>query len=379
MGLKSDLVVAALLASMTLQAASAPPADPAIPVVTGNVAQEDVATYITGVGTVQAAQSVTVRARVDGQLDRIAFNEGQDVRQGELLAQIDPRPLQAQLDQAQAQKARDEASLAAALKDLERYSTLVSQGSLQRQALDTQQATANQLRASVQADQALIDNARVQLGYTTIRAPISGRTGMRLIDAGNMVRATDTTGVVVINQIDPIAVVFTVPEAAFQSVNQAMQAAGGKPLAATALARGDDATLATGRLLALNNRIDTATGTIQLKASFANPKHTLWPGQYVNVRVELGSRRGALTVPVSAVQRGANGLFVYVVGGDHSVAVRPVKLVQSQDGKAVLESGLRAGESIVVDGQSRLKPGAHVVEASRSAAAPSAAAPAARP
>jgi membrane fusion protein, multidrug efflux system len=336
----------------------------AIPVVTATVAQEDIASYLLGIGTVQSAQTVTVKVRVDGQLEKVAFTEGQDVKRGVLWAQIDPRPYQAQLNQTLAQKARDEASLTAAVKDLERYTTLVGQGLIQRQTVDAEQATVDQLKASLQSDQAQIDNARVQLGYTSIRAPVDGRTGMRLIDAGNIIHAVDTTGLVVINQIDPIAVVFTLPEADFQTVNQAIRKSGNTSLPVTALARQGSATLGTGHLLLLNNQIDAVTGTFQLKALFANAAHLLWPGQYVNVRLDIGVHRGALTVPEAAVQRGANGLFVYVVNADHSVAARPIRTAQSQDGKTIVDAGLAAGEQVVVDGQFKIRPGVKVSEAS---------------
>src|SRR6266568_1080854 len=272
------------------KAAQAPP----IPVVTATVAKEDVPIFLTGIGTVQPAQSVTVKVRVDGQLEKVAFSEGQDVRQGDLLAQ----------------------------KDLERYTTLFAQDSIQQQTLDTQKATVSQLKATLQSDQAQIDNARVQLAYTTIRAPVTGRTGLRLVDAGNIVHATDTTGLVVINQIDPIAVVFTLPEEHVPKINQAMQAAGATPLQVHALGRETGEALGTGRLLLVNNQIDTATGTVQLEALFGNRSHALWPGQYGNVRLVLGTRHDAATVPESAVQRGPEGLIAYVVKPDDSVETR---------------------------------------------------------
>jgi multidrug efflux system membrane fusion protein len=343
------------------KAAAAGP--PPVPVVTTEAAKEEVPIYLTGIGNVLAAQSVTVRVRVDGQLDKITFTEGQDVKQGDLLAQIDPRPLQAQLDQAIAQKAHDEASLAAAQKDLERYTTLAAQDSIQQQVLDTTRATVGQLKASVQADQAQIDNARTQLGYTTIRAPISGRTGMLLVDPGNIVHVSDATGLVVINQIDLVHVQFTLPEDAFQQVMQAMRASGRTPLEATALARETGAPLATGHLKLVNNQIDTQTGTFQLKGLFPNPAHTLWPGQYVNVRLAVGSRHDATTVPESAVQRGPEGLIAYLVKPDGSVATQTVHVAQMQDGKAVIDQGLQPGERVIVDGQSRVRSGVKVVEA----------------
>jgi len=369
-------VIAAVLAIVAVRvvlhradaAEKAKAAQPAaIPVVTATVAKEDVPIFLTGIGTVQPAQTVTVKVRVDGELQKVAFTEGQDVKEGDLLAQIDPRPYQAVLDQAVAQKGRDEATLANAQKDLERYTTLFAQDSIQQQTLDTQKATVNQLKATIQSDQAQIDNARVLLAYTTIRSPVTGRTGLRLVDAGNIVHATDTTGLVVINQIDPITVVFTLPEEHVPKVNEAMQKAGATPLQAQALGRETGEALATGRLLLVNNQIDTATGTVQLKAQFPNKAHALWPGQYVNVRLVLGTRHDAATVPESAVQRGPEGLIAYVVKPDDSVETRPIRVARTQEGKAIIDDGLAPGTRVIVDGQYKVKPGVKVAEAKQGA------------
>ncbi|MBS0319328.1 MAG: efflux RND transporter periplasmic adaptor subunit [Proteobacteria bacterium] len=342
-------------------ARAAPPAPTsAVPVTLGTVTRTSVPVRVTGTGTVQASQSVTVRTRVDGELQKVAFTEGDDVKRGQLLAQIDPRTFEATLASARAQKARDEATLAAARKDLERYKVLVAQDSIQQQTLDTQTATVAQLQAAVQADDAAIATAAVQLGYTSIRSPIDGRAGILLQDAGNIVHATDAAGLVVINQIDPIAVLFTLPEGDVTRVNAALRAAGRTPLPVTAESREDGSTLATGRLTLINNQIDTTSGTVQLKAQFANPQHTLWPGQYVNAILTLGTRADALTVPDTAVQRGPNGLYVYAVDNDGVAQPRPVTVVQRAGGVAVIGTGLEAGQKIVVDGQYKLRPGVHV-------------------
>jgi multidrug efflux system membrane fusion protein len=324
---------------------------------------QDVPVYLSGIGNVTPVYSVTVKARVDGQLEKVAFTEGQDIKTGGLLAQIDARPYQAAYDQAVATKARDQATLANAIVDLERYRKLWQEDSIPQQQLATQEATVDQLKATVQADQAQIETAKTQLDYTTIRSPIDGRTGVRLVDPGNIMRATDTNGIVVINQIDPITVLFTLPEGKFQNINDAIREHANTPLEVRAYAQVDGALLGTGKLLLINNQIDTATGTFQVKALFPNAAHKLWPGQYVNARVTLGVRRGAVTIPESAVQRGPDGLYTYVVAPDESVAMQPIHVAFAQDGKAILEEGLAAGTRVVADGQYKLKPGALIAEA----------------
>jgi len=349
-------------------------ASPAVLVTSVKVQVQDVPTYLTGIGTVAAARTVTVKARVDGQLDSVGFTEGQDVQQGQLLAQIDPRTFQAQLAQVRAQKARDEALLGNARADLQRYTTLIAQDAATQQQLDTQKALVAQLEAAVQTDDAQISYAQVQLGFTRISAPISGRVGARLIDPGNIVHAADATGLVVINQVDPIAVVFTLPEDAFQAVNRALRASK-EPLEVRAYPRNGSEVLGTGKLILLNNQIDTTTGMVQLKGLFPNPQHTLWPGQFVNVRLILGQRSQALTVPAAAVQRGQDGTYVYVVKEGDVAQSLPVKVARIQDGIAIIDNGLAAGDRVVVSGQYKVKAGSTVIESQPGKVAAGASAP----
>lgn len=334
------------------------PAAP-VQVTTVLVRQQDVPIALSGVGTVTALQSVTVRARIDGQLDKVGFAEGQDVRSGQLLAQIDPRALQAQLAQMQAQKAKDLAQLGNARRDLQRYAELIRQDAATQQTLDAQRAQVAQLEAALQSDQAQINYAQVQLSFTRITAPISGRVGARLVDPGNIVHAADANGLVVINQIDPIAVVFTLPEDAFQDINRALRTSP-QPLGVLAYARNGEQALGQGRLILLNNQIDTSSGTVQLKASFPNAGHRLWPGQYVNARLILGQRKAALTVPAAVVQRGPAGTYAYVVAADDTARMQPIQVVSLQDGLAVIGQGLAVGQRVVLDGQYKLKPGVRV-------------------
>jgi multidrug efflux system membrane fusion protein len=345
-----------------------------VAVTTAPAIRQDVPVIRTGIGTVTAAQSVTVKVRIDGQLDQVNFNEGQEVKAGQVLARIDPRIYEAQLAQAQAQRAKDEAQLANARTDLQRYTTLIAQDAATQQQLDTQKALVAQLEAAVRTDAAAVRLAQVQLSYTTITAPIAGRTGARLVDAGNIVHAADASGLVVINQLDPIATVFTLPEDAVQQIIDESRRSS-QPMVVNAYARENDKLLASGRLVLLNNQIDPTSGTVQLKASFPNAQHRLWPGQYVNVRLVLGMRRQAVTVPAAAVQRGQDGLYAYVVEADgQTVQSRPIAVAQIQDGIAVVESGVAAGQRVVTDGHYKLKPGARIVEAARPRAAPASAA-----
>ncbi len=341
------------------------PVAPAIQVQTALAAQQDVPVYLTGVGTVTANATVTVKPRIDGALDKLYYVEGQDVKAGQLLAELDARALRAQLAQQQAARAKDAAQLANARNDLGRYTRLRADDAATQQTLDAQKAQVAQLEAAVQGDDAQINYYRVQIDYTRITAPISGRTGARLVDAGNIVHAADPNGLVVINQIDPVTVMFTLPEDDVQRIGAAT---GDKTLPVKAMTRDGKATLATGELVLLNNAVDPATGTIQLKGRFPNPKHVLWPGQYVDMRLQLGTLAGAVTVPSPAVQRGPNGTFVYVVDAGNVAAMQKVDVGQEQDGISVIRSGLRAGQRVVVDGQFKLKPGSKVVEAGKTAA-----------
>ncbi len=346
-----------------------PPATPPIPVVTAVAQTDDVPIYLTGLGAVQAYNTVTVHVRVDGTLDKVVFVEGQSVNAGDLLAQVDPAPFQAQLNQVVASKARDEALLANAKLDLQRYQKLTVEefGSLQQR--DTQAALVSQYGATVQNDQAQIDYATIQLRYTAITSPISGQTGMRMIDAGNIVHAADTVGLVVVTQIEPISVLFALPEDNFGVVNKRIAAG---PLTVTASSRNDSKVLGEGVLLLINNQIDPTTGTIQLKATFPNKDHALWPGQFVNVRLLIETRHGAISVPSAAVQRGPQGVYAYVVKPDNTVEMRAIKVSTDNTGgpTAVIESGIAGGERVVADGQLRLRPGVTVSAPPAAPAAP---------
>lgn len=334
----------------------------AVPVRTVRVVQGPLPVAINGIGTVQAAQSVTVRSRVDGQLDSVHFKEGEDVRAGQLLVQLDDRTLAAAVQQAEALRARDEAQLGNAEGDLHRYTELLKDQAATQQQVDVQRALVRQLQAAVRSDAATLNAARVQLSFTRITAPISGRVGARLVDAGNIVRATDPAGLLVINQIDPINVQFALPEGNFQAINKALRTAGKTRLTVQALDRDTHAVLAEGELTLLNNQIDTSTGTVQLKARFPNREHRLWPGQQVEARLVLGVDAGALSLPAAAVQRSQEGLFVYVVGAEDKVRMQSVSMREVDVDQVQVTQGLKAGERVVIDGQYRLTPGARAVE-----------------
>lgn len=329
----------------------------AIRVDTALASRSDVPVYLTGLGTVQGYYTVTVSARVDGELQSVEFQEGQMVKPGDLLARIDPRPYQAALDQAVAAKAKDIAQLANARLDLQRYETLAPQEFTSQQTLETQRALVGQLEAQLLADQAAIDNARTQLDYTSIRSPIAARTGIRLTDPGNIVRAAAGTGIVVLTQVQPIAIVFTLPADTLPVVRKAMYAG---PVEVLALARDADAMLGRGRLALIDNQVDQNTGTLRLKAIFPNEDNRLWPGDFVNAKLLAHTRVHALTVPSVAVQRGPAGVFAYVVRADSTVEMRPLEIGEESDGTTVVEKGLQEGERVTTSNQYRLQPGARV-------------------
>jgi multidrug efflux system membrane fusion protein len=338
------------------RAAAARPT-PAIPVTVTTAETKDVPIIVRGIGTVQAYKSVVIKTRVDGQIVKVAFEEGQFVHAGDLLFQIDPKPFQAALDHAAAAKRRDEAQLAGARLDLERYGKLIGSGFQSRQSFDQQQATVDALMATVALDEAAVETAKVNLSYTEIRAPVDARTGQRLVDLGNMVQASSPAPLVNLTQVKPIYVNFTVPQDVTDEVrrNQAIA-----PLTVLAYASDDKTLLSEGKLTLIDNQIDSATGTLRLKATFENTDERLWPGQFVNARLVISTRTAAITVPQRAVMQGATGYYAYIVKPDNTVERRVLEVAGMQDDMAVVEKGLAAGEKIVVDGQYRLNDGAHI-------------------
>jgi len=325
---------------------------PAIPVTVVSVSKADFPVYLTGLGTAQGFNTVTVRTRVDGTINQIAFKEGQMVKEGDLIAQIDPRPFQAALDQANAKKAQDEASIANAQRDLERSTKLGDFAT--KQTVDTQTSTVQQLTAQIAADQAAIFNAQTQLDYASIRAPISGVTGIRQVDVGNIVNAATQTGIVTIAQIEPISVIFTAPEEQLPDIANALRQGETK---VTALTTDGRKVLSQGTLSLMNNQVDSTSGTIRLKATFENKDHALWPGLSVSTRLLVNTLKDAIVIPDDAVQHGNHGLYVFTVAEGNKADVRKIKIGPSTDGRTLVESGLSPGEQVVTRGQYRVQPG----------------------
>jgi multidrug efflux system membrane fusion protein len=328
-----------------------------IPVTVQSIRNSDFPIYLNGLGTVQPYNTVTVRSRIDGQVVKVGFRQGQMVNEGDLLVQIDPRPFQAVLEQAQAKKAQDEANLKNAQLDLKRYSTLAVQDYASRQQLDTQQATVDQLTAQIKGDQASIDNAETQLSYATIRSPLSGKTGFRLVDPGNIVHASDQSGIVTIVKLQPISVVFTAPE---ENIGQINKALAGGTVPVIAMSSDGAKVLAEGHLALVDNQVDQASGTIHMKATFQNTDNVLWPGLSVATRLLVDTRKNVLVAPTDAIQHGPNGLYAFVVGQDNKVATHDIKVADEGAAQAVVLEGLANGDRVVTAGQYRLTEGAVV-------------------
>jgi multidrug efflux system membrane fusion protein len=331
---------------------------PTVPVVVASARKGEIPVYLNALGSATPFNTVTVRSRIDGQLLRVNFQEGQFVRQGDSLAEIDPKPFEVQLDQARGQLARDEAQLANAKLDLTRYQTLSAQGVIPRQQLDTQAASVRQFDGVIQADQAQINNAKLQITYCHITAPLAGRVGLRLADVGNMIHANDTNGLVVIAQVQPIAVLFTIPEDSLAQVLTKIRS--GEHLAVEAYDRGGQTKIADGRVDTIDNEIDPTTGTSRLKAIFDNKSKALFPNQFVNVRLLVEIKKDRILIPAVAIQRGPQGTYVYVVKEDQTADVRPVTVGTIEAAQASVESGLSEGERVVVDGVDKLRAGSKV-------------------
>src|SRR6202161_1301665 len=342
-----------------LEKVEAKPTVPTVPIVAGTVTQHDVPIYLSGVGTVIAYNTDIVRAQIQGQIISINFTEGQTVHSGDLLAQIDPRPYQALIEQYTGNLERDQAQLKNAQANLTRYTNLGDKGWATPQLIETQQAQVWQLQAAIKTDQALIDAAKVQLSFTRLTSPIDGVVGIRQIDVGNIISPSTTNGLVVVTQLNPISMIFTLPETVLPQIQQQQQKTS-TPLKVLAYSQDDKIQLDQGVLGLVNNEILQTTGSIQLKANFPNQQHKLWPGELVNARLLLDTRHNGLTVPASVVQQGPNGSYAYVVNPANTVAIRPVKVAQISDGQALIDSGLMANEQVVVDGQYKLQPGTHV-------------------
>jgi membrane fusion protein, multidrug efflux system len=335
--------------------ANTPP--PAVPVGVATVRQRDFPVYLTGLGSVLAFNTVALKTRIDGQITQVNFQEGQDVKVGELLIQIDPKPYDVALATAQANLQRDEAQLRYAQTQFERQKALYAGGVIAKQDLDTQEASLGQYEGTIAADKAAIDNAKLNLFYTRITSPINGRIGLRQVDIGNYVQASSTSPMVIITQMHPIAIDFTLPEDQLQAVRQRMKEG---TLTVDVYSRDDQTKLSAGKLLTIDNQIDQTTGTAKLKAVFENPDNNLWPNQFVNVHLLLETKKDAITIPVSAVQRGPQGTFTYLVDTNDTVQLRPIEVSLTQGSAAVIKSGLQPGERVVTDGQEKLQAGSRV-------------------
>jgi len=332
-------------------------ADQVVPVVVATARRGDLPVYFNGLGTVTAFNTVTVRSRVDGQIVKINFTEGQTVHQGDALVEIDPRPYQVQLEQAEGQLAKDQAQLQDVKVDYDRYQLLFKEGVVPKQQLDTQQAQVGQYLGAIKADQGTIDNAKLLITYSHITAPITGRVGLRLVDMGNIVHATDTTGLLVITQLQPIAVIFSLPQDQLSQVLSKLQ---GKQLNVEAFDRDDATKIATGKLLTIDNQIDTTTGTYKLKAQFDNDKGILFPNQFVNIHLLVDTKRNVTIAPSTAIQRGPQGTYVYLAEKNNTVKIRPVTVALSSGNSVGITSGIQPGDSVVVDGQDKLQDGSKI-------------------
>jgi multidrug efflux system membrane fusion protein len=369
-GVVGILLLGGLTASRLWSSGNAPaatPSDTALPVTAATVTAHDVPVYLSGIGSIQAFNTVTIRPRVDGEITNIAFHEGQEVRKGELLLQIDPRPYQAALDNALALLAKDQAALATARRDLVRYQETANKGYTSRQQFETQTSLVDSAAATVQADAATVENARVQLGYANVTSPLDGVAGLRLVDQGNIVHASEAAGLVVITQMRPISAVFTVPQ---DSLPKVLAARAKGALTVTAMDGDATQSLAEGTLEVIDNQIDQTTGMVRLKAKFPNDAQTLWPGEFVTIRLKLGSIVNGLTVPTRAIERGPAGFFAFVIKSDNTVEARPVTIGQDDAGQTLVTAGLKAGERVVIDGQVRLQPGAAVQAVAETEAPP---------
>ncbi len=360
LGLGMTLAICSVLAGCSSQQAKSAKAGgppPAVPVGVATVKQSDFNVYLNGLGSVDAFYTVSLKTRIDGQIMQVNFREGQDVNKGDMLIVIDPRPYQVALDQAQANLQKDEAQLVNAKAQYERNKVLYEQGVIAKQDLDTLEASFGTYEGTIASDKAAIENAKLNLTYCYINSPIDGRVGLRQVDPGNYVTAASGTAMLVITQLHPIAVIFTLPEDQLQEVAQHMRQG---PLEVDAYSRDDQTKLATGKLLTIDNQIDPTTGTAKLKGIFDNPENSLWPNQFVNVHLLLETRKNAITGPASAILRGPDGSFCYVVDGNNTVQMRPVQIALTQGSTVVIASGLQGGEKIVTDGQEKLQAGSRV-------------------